>query len=76
MANVTCELVWIKDLLTELDFAPLCPMILYCDNQIIHIAENPVFHESTKHIEVNYHLVCQKIEERLFKFNMFHLIIS
>jgi len=64
-------------LLTELDFAQLCPMMLYCDNQVvIHIAENPVFHERTKHIKVNYHLVCQKIEEKLFKFNMFHLIIS
>jgi len=42
MVNVTCEMV---DLLIELDFAPECPMRLYCDNQVaIHIAENLVFH--------------------------------
>jgi len=40
MANVTCELVWVRDLLTKLGFASECPMRLYCDNQIVvHIAE-------------------------------------
>ena len=24
-ANVTCEWIWVTDLLTELDFAPECP---------------------------------------------------
>ena len=48
MINVSCELVWIIDLLTELDFALECPLRLYCDNQAaIHIAQNPVFHEHT-----------------------------
>jgi len=37
IVNVTCELVWVTDLLTELGFAPECPMGLYYDNQ----AENP-----------------------------------
>jgi len=64
MTNVTCESIWIRDLLTKLGFTPECLMRLYCDNQVaIYIVENPVFHERTKHIKVNYDLVCQKIEE-------------
>ncbi|XP_062103324.1 uncharacterized mitochondrial protein AtMg00810-like [Humulus lupulus] len=57
MANVTCEIVWLISVLKELN-RPHCKVFtLYCDNQtVIHIAANFVFHERTKHIEIDCHL--------------------
>ena len=48
MAQTSCELMWIKHLLEELKFVVKVSMTMHCDNQAtIHIASNPMFHEST-----------------------------
>lgn len=63
MALATCELIWLKQLLQELRWKEIKSMKLICDNQAaLHIASNPVFHERTKHIEVDCHFVRQKVE--------------
>ncbi|KAL2933792.1 Retrovirus-related Pol polyprotein from transposon TNT 1-94 [Bienertia sinuspersici] len=58
MAVTTCELKWLKALLHSLGVLHSWPMKLFCDSQsALHIAKNPVFHERTKHIEVDCHFV-------------------
>ncbi|RVW71183.1 Retrovirus-related Pol polyprotein from transposon RE1 [Vitis vinifera] len=62
MALATCELIWLRHLLRELRFGKDEQMKLICDNQTaLHIAYNPVFHERTKHIEVDCHFIREKI---------------
>ena len=62
MALATYELIWLKHLLQELRFEKDEQMKLICDNQVaLHISSNPVFHERTKHIELDYHFIKEKI---------------
>lgn len=63
MATTSCELTWLKSLLTSLGVHGSQPMRLFCDNTAaIHIASNPVFHDRTKHIEVDCHYVREQIQ--------------
>ncbi|CAM9000038.1 unnamed protein product [Rhodiola kirilowii] len=60
MAHASCELVWIAAILRDLHIPVVTPIPLYCDNKAAsHIAKNPVFHERTKHIELDCHVVRQ-----------------
>jgi hypothetical protein len=51
------------------------PPVLWCDNiGALALASNPVFHARTKHIEVDYHFVREKVLNRdiLIKFINIH----
>lgn len=63
MASAVCELSWLFHLLKEMHISIPTPIPLYCDNtSALHIAENPVLHERTKHIELDIHLVRDKVK--------------
>ncbi|KAI9200725.1 hypothetical protein LWI28_012359 [Acer negundo] len=64
MTGACCELTWLRFLLKDLGFTHHEPALLYCDNKAaLHIAANPVFHERTRHIEMDCHYVRDKIQD-------------
>lgn len=66
MAAITCELKWLKGLLLSLGVHHPKAIKLFCDSEsTLHLAKNPVFHERTKHIEVDCHFVRDAINDNL-----------
>ncbi|WVZ00554.1 hypothetical protein V8G54_026623 [Vigna mungo] len=68
LATTTCELQWLTYLLTDLHIHFKQPTLLYFDNQFaLQIAANQVFHERTKHIDIDCYLVREKVRSGLVK---------
>lgn len=68
MASAASEVAWLVRLLEELGVTGLKPITLHCDNQsALYIAKNPVFHERTKHIELDCHFTRDKVLEGLLQ---------
>ena len=53
---------WIRTLLKDLGIYLSQPPILWCDNvSALAIASNPVFHARTKHIEIDFHFIRERV---------------
>lgn len=61
-ALAACEIDWLCKLPSSLDIVVDYAVVLYSDNMsIIQLANNPVFHARTKHLEVHYHFIREKV---------------
>lgn len=68
MAHTSSELKWISYLMDDFNLNFSLPIQLNCDNQVaMAIAKNPIFHERTKHIEIDCHIIKSLIEEGFIK---------
>ncbi|XP_042065553.1 secreted RxLR effector protein 161-like [Salvia splendens] len=68
MAQATCEVVWAVAILEDFGIKVEKSVPLYCDNQsAIYICSNSVFHERTKHIEIDCHTVREKYLKGVIK---------
>ena len=68
MASVVAEVTWLIGLYKELGISIEVPICLYCDSKAaIQIAANPIFHERTKHIDIDCHFVRDKIIQGVIK---------
>ncbi|KAL6054460.1 Cysteine-rich receptor-like protein kinase 25-like protein [Balamuthia mandrillaris] len=66
--HATKEAVWLRQLLKDLKLPQQGPTELFEDNQTaIKIAENPIIHDRSKHIDVKYHYVRQKVKRKEVK---------
>jgi histone deacetylase 1/2 len=66
VANATAEVMWVQKLLEELRIPSPKKAQLWCDNiGATYLSANPVFHARTKHIEVDYHFVRERVAQRL-----------
>ena len=62
MAATAREVVWLQSFVQDLGIMTPMPMLMHCDNQAaIFIAGNLAFHERTKHIEIDYHFIRDKV---------------
>ena len=63
MSSACLEILWLRGLLSELGFGQPSSTSLHADNSgAIKITENPVFHERTKHIEVDCHFIRDELK--------------
>ena len=64
----TCELQWPVFLLKDLRVDCTRPAVFYCDSHsALHIAANPMFHEHTKHLDIDCHIVREKVQSGLMR---------
>jgi histone deacetylase 1/2 len=62
LANGAAEAIWIESLLKELGVSRQRTPILWCDNLgATYLTANPVFHARTKHIEIDFHFVRERV---------------
>jgi hypothetical protein len=66
LANATAEIMWTHALLHELGVQVPRAAKVWCDNiGAKYLSANHVFHARTKHIEVDYHFVRERVARKL-----------
>ena len=73
LANATAEIIWVKSMLKELGMSHIQTPCLWCDNLgATYLSANPVFHARTKHIEIDYHFVRERVASKELEIRFVH----
>jgi hypothetical protein len=68
MSQGLSEMLWVRNLLSELKLLRKGPLNLWCDNKsAINIANNPVQHDRTKHVEIDRFFIKEKLDDGIIK---------
>ncbi|MDD0148695.1 Ty1/Copia family ribonuclease HI, partial [Shigella flexneri] len=67
MTEAVKEAIWLQELLQEVGITSHTATV-YSDSQsALHLCRNPIYHERTKHIDVRYHFIRDKVAEKVVK---------
>lgn len=74
MGSITCEIFWVLKILYDFGLKNLVLVNVFYDNDYaIKLAQNPVFHDKTKHFEDDVHFCYTRL---LVNFSPSHLIFD
>ena len=61
----TAEVIWLQYLLTDLQVPSVSAPTIWCDNLgATYLSANPIFYARTKHVEVDYHFVRDRVAKK------------
>jgi len=65
LCSAVQEAIHLRQLFKDLGYAQNQPTIIYEDNQgCIALVGNPVFHKRTKHIDIRYHFIRERVASK------------
>jgi len=68
LAFATTDLTWVSFVLRDLGIPLKGPTLLYSDNHsAISLTANPVLHARTKHVEIDFHFVRERVALKLLE---------
>jgi len=71
------EVIWLQYLLIDLQVPSVFDPTIWCDNLgATYLSANPIFHVRTKHVEVDYHFIHDRVAKKEFRFLLSPLRIN
>eukprot|EP00253_Pinus_taeda_P023341 PITA_23341 len=65
-SQAACDVIWMRKVLVGLFDQRKDPTVIFCDNQsCIKLFENPVLHDRSKHIDIQYHHLRDCVVKRI-----------
>ncbi|KAI0516475.1 hypothetical protein KFK09_009150 [Dendrobium nobile] len=65
LAALVADVIWLRRILSNFDIPQDQPTDIFCNNtSVIALANNPVFHARTKHIEIDHRFVRDHIQQQ------------